>query len=88
MRSGSVASQDRAERDECRMGGSDFSLRGELLYKETEQGPRLVVPAVMRAELLTVGHDLQLSGHHGADKVLKRLQRRAFWPRMRRDVLA
>jgi hypothetical protein len=78
----------RAKRDECKMGGSDFSLRGELLYKETKQGPRLVVPAVMRAELLTVGHDLQLSGHHGADKVLKRLQRRVFWPRMRRDVLA
>jgi hypothetical protein len=65
-----------------------FSVKGGLLYAEATANlpSRLVIPKRLRAEVLTVSHDFSMSGHYGARKVLRRLERRVYWPGMSRDV--
>ena len=41
---------------------------------------------LLRKILLTEAHDSAYSGHFGADKTLKTLARRYWWPQMQRDV--
>lgn len=58
----------------------------ELLYRVTDEGDRLVIPASggLREVLLGELHDSLLAGHLGARKTLHALQARVWWPHMER----
>ena len=62
---------------------------GELIFKD---GGRRCVPFGVgdnrpRRDLLADHHDAPLAGHKGETYTLELLQRRFYWPRMRRDVV-
>ena len=58
----------------------------DLLYRVTDGGDRLVIPASggLRQVLLGELHDSLLAGHLGARKTLQALQARVWWPHMER----
>ena len=49
---------------------------------------RVVVPHVLRDDLMWHYHASELAGHLGRDKTLRRLQQRFFWPSMQTDIAA
>ena len=69
----------------------DFKLHRGVLYKQnTGRGRRflLVVPSIMRKDLIKECHDTPLSGHHGRQKTLARLMSRFYWKNMHKSVNA
>ena len=62
-----------------------IDLKGEKSFAQ-EPGPRIVVPATMREELLLEAHAGQNSGHTGEFKTLRRLKSHFWWPGMAQDV--
>ena len=61
-----------------------FDLRDELVVPDNFffKGPRLVVPACMRKELMSVAH----ATHIGIEDCLRRVREYFFWPMMASDV--
>ena len=61
-----------------------FDLRDELVVQGNliVKGPRLVVPACMRKELMSVAH----ATHIGIEGCLRRVRECLFWPMMVSDV--
>lgn len=51
-----------------------------------ESYSQLVIPAALRYEILTQGHDNVTSGHLGVHKTYDKLRKRYFWHGMYRDV--
>lgn len=51
-----------------------------------ESFSQLVIPAALRYEILTQGHDNVTSGHLGVHKTYDKLRKRYFWHGMYRDV--
>jgi len=47
---------------------------------------RLVLPEVLRSEVLKMAHDGPLGGHWGRDKTSSRMRKLVFWPGMEKDV--
>ena len=47
---------------------------------------QLIVPKVLRTEMLRLHHNIRTSGHLGRNKTLARLRQRCYWPGMRKDV--
>ena len=62
----------------------------EVLYYQWEERKKksnlLVVPESMKEEVLQYGHDSQVGGHLGRDKILAMLKRWFLWHGMARDV--
>ena len=64
----------------------EFVLKEEVLYRETisldsqEKELRLVVPWVMRTELIRLVHVSMTGGHAGIAKTKDQVRRRAYWP--------
>ena len=56
----------------------ELVVQGNLIFK----GPRLVVPACMRKELMSVAH----ATHIGIEGCLRRVRECLFWPMMASDV--
>ena len=48
----------------------------------------LVVPSIIRKDLIQQCHDTPLSGHHGIEKTLARLPTKYFWKNMAKSVSA
>ena len=46
----------------------------------------VVIPSTLRATVVKMAHGISWSGHIGYEKVLLRLRRRCWWPRMAKDV--
>ena len=63
------------------------ATRDESLWRRRVTN-QILVPQydLLRKILLTEAHDSAYSGHFGADKTLKALARRYWWPQMQRDV--
>ena len=69
---------------------SQLVLRRGILYRraETDGGPRLqlVVPRVLRDEILQMAHGAITAGHLGTAKTESRLKQHFYWHRMKEDV--
>ena len=65
-------------------------LKG-VLYRKNEKGGKtylLVVPSIIRKELLEECHDAPTSGHRGIEKTLARLSKSYYWNNMDASVRA
>ncbi len=68
-----------------------FMLHNGILYRKNEKPGRphvLVVPSILRRDLLVECHDSPNGGHHGVEKTLARLSQRYWWKRMKKTVQA
>ena len=69
---------------------SRFYRRDGILMREfhsqQESWQQIVVPEELRPAIMSVAHDMALSGHCGARKTLTRLRERFHWPGVTVDV--
>ena len=68
-----------------------YKIHQGVLYKRNNGLGRkllLVVPSIMRKDLIEECHDTPLSGHHGREKTLARLTSRFYWKGMDKSVSA
>ena len=68
-----------------------YDIRQGVLYLKNEKGGKshmLVVPSIIRKELLEECHDTPTSGHHGVEKTLARLKKSYYWNNMEASVRA
>ena len=68
-----------------------YDIRQGVLYLKNEKGGKthlLVVPSILRKELLEECHDAPTSGHHGVEKTLARLKKSYYWNNMEASVRA
>ena len=69
---------------------SQLRLRNGVLYYQWDYGThtslKLVIPASMTQEILSMMHDTKVGGHFGRDKTLERAKRSVFWSGMSMDV--
>ena len=65
-----------------------FVLRKGILYRRngTDRSFALVVPSILRRELIAECHDDKTSGHQGVERTLARLRTRFYWTKMERSV--
>ena len=64
-------------------------INGVLHYgweDESSTIKKLVVPQVLKQEIMRLAHDIKSACHPGQDKTLLKLKRSVFWPGMSRDV--
>jgi transposase InsO family protein len=61
-------------------------LREGLLLRHTPSGIRVMVPAAMRQEVVTLMHATPIGGHLGITKTQHRVSDRFIWPRMWEDI--
>ena len=65
-------------------------MTNNVLYRKNAEAAGkqylLVVPAVLRLEILRAFHDDVLAGHLGFAKTFKKIKERYFWFGMRKDV--
>lgn len=64
-----------------------FVIKEDSLYLLSAEGGRLVVPESMRLRILQLGHSVPWVGHLGQQKMLARIARRFYWPRLYMDVM-
>jgi len=68
---------------------SEFVLKKGILYKRSKIPGRqflLVVPSILRQDLIREYHDAPNGAHHGREKTLARLSQRFFWSNMDASV--
>lgn len=69
---------------------SSFCLRGNVLYKRNFRSNKekflLVVPQVMRREILQACHDEPCSGHLGVSRTFARIHLKYYWPKLLASV--
>ena len=71
-----------------------FSVKDGKIFKQISISPFLplqwvqVLPREARLEALRECHDDVTSGHGGISKTFNRLRQRAYWPAMKKDVVA
>lgn len=67
-----------------------FCLRDGVLYRKnfspTGKSHLLVVPEVLRREILQACHDEATSGHLGYTRTLARIKQNYYWPRLAEEV--
>ncbi|KZS20305.1 Uncharacterized protein APZ42_013048, partial [Daphnia magna] len=64
-------------------------IRGKVLYKiNSNSGKKflLVVPSILRRQVLEACHDTPSSGHQGVEKTLFKIKSRFWWPRLGKSV--
>ena len=47
---------------------------------------QLIVPEILRKEILYLGHDIPTSGHLATERMVERLKRNFYWPKMTESV--
>ena len=83
-----------ADGTQCGPRCADMFLHDDILFIKTKgnpnnltpPGPKLVVPAALREELLMDAHSSSTGGHQGTFKTLCRLSEHYWWPDMGTDV--
>lgn len=71
---------------------SGFKVTGNLIYKylPRKHGTyfewKLIVPVLMRPQILKECHDLPCSSHGGVAKTISRIRLRYYWPSMLKDI--
>ena len=65
-----------------------FFFDDGLLYWKSVSGPRAYVPATnnLREIIVSEHHDIGLAGHLGVNKTVQYIQRRYYWPNMKKMV--
>ena len=48
---------------------------------------QIVVPNIYRNDILSMAHDLPMSGHLGVNKTYSKILNHFFWPKMKQDVI-
>ncbi|PIK56258.1 hypothetical protein BSL78_06841 [Apostichopus japonicus] len=56
-----------------------------LLYRQSADGCQLLLPKVLRKEVLSLCHDN--TGHQGTKRTLSLVRSRCYWPRLQQDVV-
>lgn len=62
------------------LGKEGYIVQNNLLYRQSEEGLRLVVPHKFRREVLELGHTKPWAGHIAHRKTLQRIGRRFHCP--------
>ena len=74
--------ENKSEVPECMLpyydSRDELAIQGNLIFK----GQLLIVPAAVRAELMSVAH----ASHIGIEGCLRRMRERLYWPRMTTQV--
>ena len=70
------------------MNRDNFYLKGEVLWKKGEPNDRIVVPQSLQKCILSLNHDLPLTGHAAVDRTLAKLNMKYYWHGMTVDVQA
>jgi len=64
-----------------------LSFCNNILYHKSKQGfQRIVLPLVLRSEILHDIHDIPISAHFGFTRCFKKLSRIYYWPSMKKDL--
>ena len=71
-------------------GSCSFEIRNEILVRlfnsDRYSLVQIMVPVSLRAQILSLGHDMPLSAHMGISRTLARVSSSFFWPKMTVDV--
>lgn len=84
-----LALQDIGERP--RVSTEYYRLREGILYRKNPRKGRpwlLVVPSILRKDLIYECHDTPVGGHYGVEKTLARLKENYYWINMDKSVRA
>ena len=69
------------------VGGFNFMINDEgLLSILKKDGIKIAVPSSLKEQVLSWAHGSKAIGHYGVRRTLLKIQRRFWWPRMKRDV--
>ena len=84
--------RENAERLRYRQLQTQLEMVNGILHRRVDKGTPserlvLVVPRMMRADLLKLSHGDPSSGHMGINHCLERLQKRYYWPGMAETIL-
>ena len=90
------AAHNRAAEGKRESDEEEFFLKEDVLYRRwmpvdgerSQEVTQLAVPERYRSALLSLAHEGPLAGHLGIAKTFQRLQRRFWWPAMRKSVSA
>ncbi|KAL3199705.1 hypothetical protein MRX96_043840 [Rhipicephalus microplus] len=67
---------------------SDYEIENDILVKKSLEGgrvrQRVIIPAAIRSSVMIVSHDS--NGHLGVEKTRDLIQRKYWWPSMRKDI--
>jgi transposase InsO family protein len=79
---------EQAKDDECSRwkDRAEFVTEAGVLYRKTGAGNRIVVPMQCRAEIMRQAHEHILSGHGGVRATTARIERKFWWPHLKKDV--
>ena len=71
-------------------GSFDFTLNNGLLVRqfkgENDQFVQVLVPTVLRPQILSLAHDMLFSAHMGIKRTFVRITSAFYWPGISRDV--
>ena len=73
-------------REALEEGNTCFVKNNEKLYRVAVDTEQLVVPKVLRAEVLHLGHSIPWAGHLGMEKTENRILNRFYWPGFHKDI--
>ncbi|KAL3203294.1 hypothetical protein MRX96_053258 [Rhipicephalus microplus] len=75
-------------REEAKHKSSDYEIENDILVKKSLEGGRVrrrvIIPAALRSSVMIVFHDN--NGHLGVEKTRDLIQRKYWWPSMRKDI--
>jgi len=74
-----------------RLSTDFYKLREGILYRKNPRKGKpllLVVPSILRKDLISECHDAPVAGHYGVEKTLARLKESYFWTDMDKSVRA
>ena len=64
----------------------NFKKENGLFWRETINGPRLVIPQSLRNAILVQEHDSILAGHSGKEATNKKVATQYWWPKRKHDI--
>ncbi|KAL3220845.1 hypothetical protein MRX96_005282 [Rhipicephalus microplus] len=75
-------------REEAKHKSSDYEIENDILVKKSIEGGRVrrrvIIPAALRSSVMIVFHDN--NGHIGVEETRDLIQRKYWWPLMRKDI--
>ena len=78
----STLPEDKKEAQSILLDSTAFNVHDGVLFRMTQDGPRIAVPACMRIDVITLSHATPIGGHLGVHKTQRRIAERFYWPGM------
>ena len=66
----------------------NFCLKDGIIYKKSSPNDRIVVPVSLQQNIISLNHDLPLTGHAGIDRTLAKIKGKYYWRGLTVDVKA